>query len=119
MAAYHATRDGSVGSDYDRAAAEHVVVAVTSGATWKQAMSSAANDTVRLTALDLASPVRVGVRTFVDDVRVKCASGGHTRMVVACLEAVARMQRYSFGFGCGKIETTGEAYARLFCMASK
>ena len=83
VAAYHATRTGSSNGAYDVAAAKSVVQMVADGSTWKEAMRLAENDTVRLTALDIASPVRTGVRTFVDDVRVKSASGGHIRMVVS------------------------------------
>ena len=74
--------------------------------TWREAMASAAEDTVCLILLDLSSSVQVGLGMFVDDTRTKVASQGYVEHVIGIQLNVSRRHRYRYTFGPGKSEIT-------------
>jgi len=67
--------------------------------SWPQAMRSAPNDSVRLLLLDMASSVRRGLRSFVDDTRVPVASLGHATAAIQVLSEAASTDQYVYKAG--------------------
>ena len=65
-------------------------------------MSSAPNDSVRLLLLDMASSVRRGLRSFVDDTRVPVPSLGHAAAAIRVLSEPASTDQciYKAGKNC-------------------
>ena len=96
--AYHKHKDGkSADKPYDLNEPARLFGWVSDGVmSWSEAFSSASSDTCRLTLLDLASPVRRSVRSFMDDTRIPVASHGHASCALNVLQNVAALEQYMY-----------------------
>ena len=100
VSAFHAFADGSADGYYDTDSATMLYSMVCDALmSWPQAMRSAPNDSVRLLLLDMASSIRRGLRSFVDDTRVPVASLGHATAAIQVLSEAASTDQYVYKAG--------------------
>jgi hypothetical protein len=105
VVAYHLFWNGTTGQRPDVATCRKTAQQVAAGElSWELAMQNAASDADRLCLLDLGSPVKVGLRQYSDDNKVKSSSDGMLDVGAECLSAAVRSIRGAFKFGPGKTE---------------
>ena len=78
--------------------------------TWASAMGLPQDDTTRLILLDLASPLRRTIRSFMDDTRCPVASHGHAVNSSGILEDVASRQQHCYK--ADKMAITAQGFSR-------
>ena len=128
VSAFHAFADGSADGYYDTDSVTMLYSMVCDALmSWPQAMRSAPNDSVRLLLLDMASSIRRGLRSFVDDTRVPVASLGHATAATQVLSEAASTDQYVYKAeampSCIHSGSSGHARARaddlaFFCTES-
>ena len=119
VAAYQLTKDGTDDQPFDKATAEEILMLIMSRELdWVEGMKLAANDTMRLLLLDLASTVRQGLRIMLDDTRCGVSSPGHAEISLSQFDDVAYRDQYLYNAAKSAITSTGFNHPQPVSMRS-
>ena len=97
LVAFHQHKDSTPLGSYDLDEVHMLFNAVQASLmTWDDAMQRVSCDSVRLALIDVSSPVRRNIRSFVDDTRVPVSSHQHAVAAFALLEKVSSEEQYLY-----------------------